>query len=81
MSADSVFALSVLQIIIEEHRTSHRERHNKGKTVCNLKVGDVVKAHVQVNSVADKGLISKLIYKVKGPFTITADLGHHSFEV
>ena len=81
MTADLVFALYVLQILIEEHRTSHHNIHNKGKPVCNLKVGDVVKAHVQVNYVTDKGLVSKLIYKAKDPFTITADLGHHIFEV
>jgi len=40
-----------------------------------------VKANVQINSVADKGVVSKLSYKVKGLFTITANLGHHSFEV
>jgi len=34
-----------------------------------------------VSSVADKGFVSKLSYKVKCPFTIKADLGHHSFEV
>ena len=44
VSVESMFALSVLQILIEEHTTSHRERHSKGKTVCNLKEGDVVKA-------------------------------------
>jgi len=31
--------------------------------------------------VADKGVVSKLRYKAKGPFTITVDLGRHSFEV
>ena len=53
----------------------------KGKTVCNLKVGDVIKAHIQVNSVADEVLFSKISYKEKGPFSITADLVHHIFEL
>ena len=39
------------------------------------------KAHVQVNSVASKGVVSKLSYRAKRPFVITADLGHNIFEV
>ena len=40
------FSLSIIQILIEEHRSAHRDRQNKGKSLCMLKVGDVVKAHV-----------------------------------
>ena len=45
-----------------------------------LKVGDVVKAHV-VNSVASKGIVSKLSYCDKVPFIVKSDLGRNSFEV
>ena len=81
VSNDSVFSLSVLKILIEERSTSHRDRHNKGKTKCALKLVDVVKAHVQVNSISEKRIVSKLNYKAKDPFTITADLGNNSVEV
>ena len=73
--------MSVLQLLVSDCRAAHREIHNAGKLSCNLKVGDAVKAHVQVNSVASKGVVSKLSYRAKGPFAITADLGHNSFEV
>ena len=48
VSTDSVVSLSILQVLIEEHRNSHRERHNENCVQCSLKVGDFVKAHVQV---------------------------------
>ena len=41
----------------------------------------MVKAYIQVQSSADKGVVSKLSYRAKGPFIITKDLGHDSFEV
>ena len=81
VSTDSDFAVSVLQILIQERRDTHRDRHNSDKRLCDLKIGDVVKAHVQVNSVASKGVVGKLSYRAKGPFVITKDLGHNSFEV
>ena len=49
--------------------------------ICNLKVGDVIKAHVQVDSVVEKGVVGKLSYQAKGPLIITVDLGDNSFEV
>ena len=73
--------MSVLQLLVSDCRAAHREIHNAGKLSCNLKVGDAVKAHVQVNSVASKGVVSKLRCCATGPFTSTADLGHNSFEV
>ena len=80
-SVESSFATSVLKLLIEYRRDAHRNRHNRDKSISDLKVGDVVKAHVQVNSVASKGVVSKFSYRDKGPFTITADLGNNSFEV
>ena len=44
-------------------------------------MGDAVKAHVQVNSVASKDIVSKLSYTSKRTFVITSDLGNNSFEV
>ena len=46
----SKFAISVLQILLEEHRTAHRERYNKDKIAIKFNIGDVVKDHVQVQS-------------------------------
>ena len=45
-----------------------------------LKVEDVVKAHVQTQSVAKDGIVGKLSYGAKWPLIITADLGTGSFE-
>ena len=81
VSTDSTFALSILQVLIDDRRSAHRLRHNEGKLPCALKVGDVVKAHVQVQSNADNGVVGKLSYRARGPFIITTDLGGGSFEV
>ena len=81
VSNESTFALSIVQILVKERCKYHQNRQNMTTTECTLQVGDIVKAHVQVNSSASKGIVSKLCYKSKGPFIITADLGHNSFEV
>jgi len=81
VSTESAFALSIVTILVQERRQCHQDCHNKDTKWCTLKVGIVVKSHVQVNSSVGKGVISKLSYKAKGPFIITADLGHNSYEV
>ena len=81
VSTDSTFSLAILQVLIKERRESHQRRQNKGKTACTLKVGDVVKAHVQVQSRAETGVVGKLSYRVRGHFVIITDLGNGSFEV
>ena len=48
VSTKSQFVIYVLNILIEERRTSHRKCWNKGKQQQNFKVGDVVKAHTQI---------------------------------
>ena len=59
VSTDSTFSLAILQVLIKERRESHQRRQNKGKTTCTLKVGDVVNAHVQVQSKADTGVVGR----------------------
>ena len=81
VSNDSAFATSVLQCLIEERRQAHKNRANMEKEPSTLKVGDVVKAHVQVQSNNEKGEVAKLSYRARGPFQITKDLGHNAFEV
>ena len=71
----------MLQVLLEERRTYMRDRNNADKQECNLKVGDVVKAHVQTQSIAKSGIVGKLSYGAKGPFIITAGLGTGSYEV
>ena len=46
-----------------------------------LKVGDIVKAYIQVQYNARKGVVGKLIYRANGPFVVTKDLSHNIFEV
>ena len=58
-----------------------QNKNNEGKIECELRVGDMVKAYVQVQSIAKRGIVGKLSYHAKGPFIITADLGHNIFEV
>ena len=80
-SDESQFALSIVQILVEERRSAHQERQNKGKQQPNFHVGDIVKAHVQVQSIAAKGQVAKLSYQARGPFKIITDLGQQSYEV
>ena len=80
-STDSKFVLSVLQVLLEERRNHMQDTNNEGKIECKLRVGDVVKVDVQVQSIVNRGIVGNLSYRVKGPFIITADLGHNSFEV
>ena len=44
----SLFATSVLHILIEERRATHRGCYNKDKLACTLKVGDAVTAYVKI---------------------------------
>ena len=84
VSNESKFAEGVLQILVEERRAAHNERNNQRYSKgyeSPFKVGDIVKAHVQVNSNAKTGTVKKLSYRARGPFKITKALGHNSFEV
>ena len=81
VSTDSQFATSVLQVLVEERRTAHRTRHNSQRAAKIFKVGDVVKAHVQVNSNAAKGVVGKLSYQGRGPFQIKEVLDANSYLV
>ena len=81
MSNNGPFVTAIIQILAEERRRSHRERHNNSKTQQVFQVGDAVTARVTVQSKADLGTVAKLAYKAKGPFQITAVLGADSYEV
>ena len=81
VSTDSQFATSVLQVLVEEWRTAHRTRHNSQRAAKIFKVGDVVKAHVQVNSNAAKGVVGKLSYQGRGPLQIKEVLDANSYLV
>ena len=81
VGTESTFATAILQVLIEDRRESHRQRHNFGKTPQHLKVGDIVTAHVQVVSKSETGTVKKLSYKSQGPFKIIADKGYGTFEV
>ena len=81
VSSDAKFSLSIPQMLIEENRATHQERQNKGKIQCTIKVGDMVKSHIQVQSHTDTDLVGKLRYRARGPYIIMKDLGNNSFEV
>ena len=48
VSNESTVATSILQVLFDERRTSHRTRWNENRAAKMLEVGDVVKFHVQV---------------------------------
>ena len=60
---------------------AHQEQVNKDKIVSSLQVGDTVKAHVQVQSTQELGVVGKLSYRARGPFRIVTVLGGNYFEV
>ena len=81
VSTNSQFPISVLQILLEKRITKHRERWNKGRHQKNFKVGDVVKAHTQVQSKVETGEVNKLYYRALGPFQVKTVLGNDSYEL
>ena len=81
VSTSSMFSLPILQVFIQERLESNQRRQNKRRSACTLKVGDIVKAHVQVYSQAETRVVGKLGYRSKGPFVITTYLVYGSFEV
>ena len=44
VSGNTKFAMSVLQILLEERQTAYRERHNKDKSTIKFDLGDVVQS-------------------------------------
>ncbi len=67
--------------MIEERRLAHRDRWNSNRVAKSLHVGDVVKAHVQVNSNLNKGIVGKLSYQGRCPFQIKEVLEATSYLV
>ena len=81
IGTESETATSILQLLIEDRRHQHKQRHNASKSPSNLQVGDVVTAHVQVQSNSKTGDVKKLSYRSRGPFLIVKDKGFGTFEV
>ena len=65
VSNDSQFAISVLQVLIEERQTAHCSRWNKDRAVKMFQIGDVVKAHVQVQSNSSTGAVKNYHIKLE----------------
>lgn len=80
-SNNGPFATSVVKLIVEDRRATHRARMNKGKPSQIFKVGDAVTARVSIQSKADTGTVQKLSYKARGPFQIVEVLGSDSYTV
>ena len=81
VSIYSKFATFVLQILIEERQTAHRNRSNSQRAAKSFHVGDVVKAHVQMHSNSVKGIVGKKSYQGRGPFQIKEVLEASSYLV
>ena len=70
VSCNSEFSISILQTLLEEQRTMQCERCNKDRVPHEFVNGDVVKAHIQVQSKSELGGVGKLLYRARGPFQI-----------
>ena len=57
---DKVFATEVLKMLVEDRRTTHRERINNKRNVVTLQKGDIVMARREVMSNKDKDRVGKL---------------------
>ena len=67
--------------LLEEKRIHMRDKQKEGKRECNPKVGNIVKLHIQVQSISKQGIADKLSYRAKDQLFMTADLVHNSLEV
>ena len=81
LSIDSQFATAVRQVLVEERRTAHRERYNSQRAAKSFRVGDVVKAHVQVHYNATTDIVGKLSYQGRSPYQIKEFLNANSYLV
>ena len=80
-----VYKFSIRDIGIANYnrksRTSHCENFSKGKQKQNIKVVDVVKDHIQVQSNSKTVELNKSYYQARGPFQFKTVLGDGSYEV
>ena len=81
MSNISQFAISVLQNITEEKRTTHLRRWNKVKQQQIFRLGYVIKSHIQVQSRSETGEVKKLSYQEGGLSQAKTVLGNDLYEV
>ena len=76
---DRIFSTEILKILIENKRTTNRDRINNQRNVVTLLRGDVIMARREVMSERSKNKVGKLTYQVSGPFLITRATGHGSY--
>ena len=60
---------------MEELQEAHRQRWNQGKIWPTFEIGDVIKAHIQVQSNADQGEVKNSRIKHKDHFKFIKSLG------
>ena len=69
-------------ILIEEHRSYHREyRNSQIQESTMFKIDDIVFASVQVQSRKEKGKVKKLLYVKRGPYRVSKVFGSGSYEL
>jgi hypothetical protein len=66
------FARRVVELVIADRRTAHRDRVNEGRSAPSFKIDDLVLVRVQVQSNAELHRVAKLSYQVRGPFRIVS---------
>ena len=72
---------TMLQILIAERRERHRDLANRGRTVRQFNVGDLVIVRKQVQSSTEKGIPAKQKFKWKGIYRVVEKLGEKSYNV
>ena len=81
VSCNSKFAVSVLQTLLGERQLIHKKRWIKDKVPYAFEKGDVVKAHIQVQSMLDSGEVGNLPYKARMTFQIVEVFDNDSYHV
>lgn len=75
------FDMSILQILVEDRQTTHREYSNTKRNIVRLKSNDIVVARTEVQSDKAKGKVAKLSYHVSGSFRILRYTGQSSYTI
>ena len=66
------FARDLLAWLLDDKRANHRERANERRRLVSYKEGDVVMVRTVIHSNKAKGIVKKLVYQSRGPYTIVS---------
>jgi hypothetical protein len=78
---NSMFAMSILQLLTEERRAYHREKTNKSRNQQLFELGDLVMVRVAVQSQSASNKVAKLTYRLRGPYEVIDVLKHGAYNL